>query len=187
MAFIRLSCCDTESYLRQIAEAPPESVVILYPFQFFISPKQEPHPDPPLKGREVYILLILKERFGGLEKKFYFCKRNKKYYMTAERKNHIITAISKKAKALSPEGSEIILFGSQARGDAHNGSDWDVLILLDKDRILPSDYDEYSYPLRELGWDLGECVNTVLYTKNDWQKEAFSPFYENVTKEGIRL
>ena len=114
MAFIRLSCCDTESYLRQIAEAPPESVVILYPFQFFISPKQEPHPDPPLKGREVYILLILKERFGGLEKKFYFCKRNKKYYMTAERKNHIITAISKKAKALSPEGSEIILFGSQA-------------------------------------------------------------------------
>jgi predicted nucleotidyltransferase len=135
----------------------------------------------------VYILLILKERFGGLEKKFYFCKRNKKNYMTAERKNHIITAISKKAKALSPEGSEIILFGSQARGDAHNGSDWDVLILLDKDRILPSDYDEYSYPLRELGWDLGECVNTVLYTKNDWQKEAFSPFYENVTKEGIRL
>ena len=106
--------------------------------------------------------------------------------MTAERKNHIITAISKKAKALSPEGSEIILFGSQARGDAHNGSDWDVLILLDKDRILPSDYDEYSYPLRELGWDLGECVNTVLYTKNDWQKEAFSPFYDHLVFQSLK-
>ena len=104
-----------------------------------------------------------------------------------ERKQIVINAISEKAKTLTPKGADVILFGSQARGDARDDSDWDVLILLDKDRISPSDYDQYTYPLRELGWDMGECVNTVLYTKRDWQKETASPFYQNVEKEGIRI
>lgn len=107
--------------------------------------------------------------------------------MTAERKEHIIQAIRTTAKAVSPKGSQIVLFGSQARGDARANSDWDVLILLDKDKIALNDYDNVSYPLRELGWDFGETINTVLYTKDDWQKEKASPFYENVMKEGVVL
>lgn len=85
--------------------------------------------------------------------------------MTAQRRNNIIKAISKKAREITPKGSEVILFGSQARGDARPDSDWDVLILLDKDKVTGKDMDEYSYPLREMGWEYNECINTLLFTK----------------------
>ena len=100
----------------------------------------------------------------------------------------LIKAISDKAHAIVPPGSEIILFGSRARGDARSDSDWDVLILLDKDgRVNGDDIDNYSYPLRELGWDYEADINTILYTKQQWQKESFTPFYKNVEEEGIIL
>ena len=108
-------------------------------------------------------------------------------YMNSARHNEILKAITDKAKSIVPQNSEVILFGSQARGDAREDSDWDVLILLDKDRILLDDYDTYSYPLREMGWDIGADINTVLYTKKAWQHDVACPFHENVTADGIRL
>lgn len=107
--------------------------------------------------------------------------------MTTGRRKHIIQAITDKAKAIVPNGSEIILFGSQARGDAREDSDWDVLVLLNKKKVSPTDIDEVAYPLRELGWDFGETINTILYTKEEWSRDVASPFYENVTREGIKL
>ncbi|MBR1683290.1 MAG: nucleotidyltransferase domain-containing protein [Bacteroidaceae bacterium] len=107
--------------------------------------------------------------------------------MTSARRRHIIQAISDKARAIVPADSEIILFGSQARGDARKDSDWDILVLLNKPRVMPTDIDEVAYPLRELGWDFGETINTILYTKDEWNHDIASPFYENVTREGVRL
>ena len=107
--------------------------------------------------------------------------------MTATRQRHIIQAIAEKAKAVAPKGSEIILFGSQARGDARENSDWDILVLLDKERVSPADIDEVAYPLRELGWDFGETINTILFSKEEWNRDVASPFYQNVTREGITL
>jgi len=103
------------------------------------------------------------------------------------RHQQIVDAITAKAREIVPPNSEVILFGSQARGDAREDSDWDVLILLDKDRVTMDDIDEYTYPLREMGWNYNECINTILYTKKDWQHDIASPFRENVTKDGIRL
>lgn len=107
--------------------------------------------------------------------------------MTAEKQQQIIAAIKDKAKAVIPADSEVILFGSRARGDAHEGSDWDILILLNKDRIQFSDYGLYSYPFRELGWELGQYINVVLITKKRWQEDMASPFNENVNEEGIKI
>jgi len=107
--------------------------------------------------------------------------------MTAERKQMIMQAISRKAKEITPAGSEVILFGSRARGDARDDSDWDVLILLDKDRITSNDIDEYTYPLWEMGLDYSESINTLLFTKDEWRRTSASPFNENVTHDGIRL
>lgn len=107
--------------------------------------------------------------------------------MNQENQQQVIQAIADKAKSVVPPNSEMILFGSRARGDAHEDSDWDILILLDKDHISFSDYSLYSYPFRELGWDLGQYINVVLFTKKSWQEDSASPFHENVNEEGIRI
>ena len=101
--------------------------------------------------------------------------------------NQILNAIRDKVSQILPKGASVILFGSRARGDAREDSDWDVLILLDKDHITSQDIDDYSYPLRELGWDYNQCINTILYTKRDWDSSIISPFRENVTEDGIIL
>lgn len=99
----------------------------------------------------------------------------------------VITKIQDVADVSMPQGSRMLLFGSQARGDAHEESDWDILILLDKPRIENKDFDEVAYPIIEMGWRMGIAVNPLLYTYNDWEKRHFTPFYKNVQKDGIEL
>ena len=101
-------------------------------------------------------------------------------------REYILGRIKEILRTVAPE-TKAILYGSQARGDAHKDSDWDILILLDKLKIEVEDYDNVSYPLVELGWSLNECVSPVLYTLKDWMRYHFSPFVHNVKDEGIRL
>jgi predicted nucleotidyltransferase len=103
------------------------------------------------------------------------------------KKQQVMQQIKNLLTPIVPQGTRVILFGSQARGDARPDSDWDVLIVLDKQRLERSDYDDYCYPLRELGWSLKECINPVMYTLKDWLKYHFTPFYHNVTEEGVAI
>ncbi len=86
-----------------------------------------------------------------------------------------------------PTDGRAVLFGSQARGDAHPDSDWDILIVLDKEKLEPEDYDTVTYPLTTLGWDLGERINPIMYTLKEWTASCITPFYKNVEQEGIVL
>lgn len=86
-----------------------------------------------------------------------------------------------------PKRAEAILYGSQARGDERPDSDWDILVILDKDRLLPEDYDNITYPIAKLGWDVGADINPIMYTKKEWEASRITPFYHNVQKDGIYL
>jgi len=99
----------------------------------------------------------------------------------------VIEDIKKTLLLHLPSGGYALLYGSRARGDAHTGSDWDILIVLDKEKLLPEDYDTISYPLRELGWEVGEYINPIMYTAKEWQDSKFTPFYHNVIDDAIRL
>jgi predicted nucleotidyltransferase len=81
----------------------------------------------------------------------------------------------------------VILFGSQARGDAREGSDWDLLVLLDSDLASLDDEIRYSYPFAKLGWAHNMDFNVLLYTASEWQKRSFMPFYKSVQKDGIEI
>ena len=101
-------------------------------------------------------------------------------------KEYILNAIKEELRKVAPN-AKAILFGSRARGDNDEDSDWDILILIDKANLVPTDYDTISYPLYELGWRLDEKISPKLYTLNDWLKRNFTPFYKNVEEEGIVL
>ena len=63
----------------------------------------------------------------------------------------ILMSIVDTVKRVVPDGSKVLLFGSQAGGDANESSDWDVLVILDQQRIKLADYDDIAYPIRIAG------------------------------------
>ena len=69
-----------------------------------------------------------------------------------------LTRIKQTAISTIPKGGRAILYGSRAGGDARKDSDWDILIILDKDTLNQSDYDNVSYPFVLLGCDLGQEI-----------------------------
>ena len=95
--------------------------------------------------------------------------------------------IQSKAREVMPPGVKVYLYGSRARGDHHQGSDWDILILLDKPRVEMSDYDELSYPLTELGWVYGQDIIPVIYAQDEWDHPASLLFRRNVEQDAIAL
>lgn len=102
-------------------------------------------------------------------------------------KQQVIDSIKQTLAQHLPNGGKALLFGSQARGEAHEESDWDILIILNKDRLLPDDYDRVTYPLTVLGWDLGERINPIMYTAKEWEASRITPFYQNVNNDAIVL
>lgn len=102
-------------------------------------------------------------------------------------RQQVIDSIQQVAKTALPKGSTLLLYGSRARGDAHKGSDWDLLILLDKPELSDSDYDNVSFPFTMLGWNIGELIIPQMYTKKEWDSISFLPFHKNVEHDRIVL
>ena len=95
-----------------------------------------------------------------------------------DRFQHIIDAIKEKAAATLPEGSQVILFGSRARGNARSDSDWDLLVLVPGPERLPfAVMRNYGRPIEELGWEMDEEFNTIVHTFSGWEKRWFLPLY----------
>ena len=99
----------------------------------------------------------------------------------------VIENIKQVALKTLPPSSSLILYGSRARGDYNDNSDWDLLILFDKPELSDSDYDNVSFPFTLLGWNIGELISPQMYTKKEWDSISFLPFYKNVEQDKIVL
>lgn len=80
---------------------------------------------------------------------------------------------------------KVIMFGSQARGDATKESDIDLLVILPSldCKILNLAFDIAW----EVGFDAGKMISVVPAEKNELKRLAVSPFYRAVQREGITV
>jgi hypothetical protein len=94
----------------------------------------------------------------------------------------------KKAVRQVVADADVILYGSRARGDADEYSDYDILILVNGDAELPLEQKIRSniYPL-EL--DSGAVLTLFVYSRQQWDTPLYRamPFHENVDREGVLL
>jgi len=84
--------------------------------------------------------------------------------------------------------SELFLYGSRARGTAKRSSDWDLLLLLNSDK-LPFDYETRLMDrFYEIELETGEVLSPLIYTKRDWQtRHRSTSLFSTIVKEGIKL
>jgi len=106
----------------------------------------------------------------------YICTQNME-------RQQVIDNIRQVAARVLPKGSTVYLYGSRARGDWNDQSDWDLLVLLDKPLRDSKDWDNYAWPFTDMGWDIGEDISARTYTKNDWFNGPHSMFYYNVEED----
>ncbi len=78
---------------------------------------------------------------------------------------------------------EVILFGSRARDVFELYSDYDVLVLVDKQtKELRDNIREIAH---EIGWKHQALVLTIVHEKRTFDERLYEPLFINIRKEGI--
>ena len=83
--------------------------------------------------------------------------------------------------------TDLILFGSRARGNADPDSDLDVLVIVDD--LSPELEDYISESAWEAGFKHGIILMPVVFTRNEWENgpERYSLLADAIKSEGVNL
>lgn len=99
----------------------------------------------------------------------------------------IISLISETMKQKYPS-AQTILYGSEARNEAKEDSDIDLLILVDGNSLSIKEEEQIIAPLYDIELESGITISPRVMLKKHWYNRPFdTPFYLNVTREGITL
>lgn len=98
----------------------------------------------------------------------------------------ILFGIKKAVLEVVPDAG-VILFGSRARKEAREESDWDILVLTDEqvdEKFKRKVRDRLFYE----GLEKEICISSLIFNKNDWNgKFNRYPLFLEIKKEGIAV
>jgi predicted nucleotidyltransferase len=90
------------------------------------------------------------------------------------------------AQALGDQLESVILFGSQARGEARADSDIDVLVIVRDEADYGELIQRTSALVSTLSLEYGVVISRAFASKSRFDRER-SPFILNVRREGVTL
>ena len=80
---------------------------------------------------------------------------------------------------------KIILFGSKARGDCSNKSDYDFVVIVDKRTYEIEDIvDDIS---GQLLYEYSELIGPIIWDEKEWEDRQLYPIGLNIIREGVEL
>jgi predicted nucleotidyltransferase len=102
-------------------------------------------------------------------------------------REELLERVKRAVSEMEPD-AEIILYGSRAREDSHEQSDWDFLVLLDGP-VDDERTDKIRHSLYEIEWQSDEVLCCIVRNRQEWNSPLWKsmPFRQNVECEGIVL
>lgn len=84
--------------------------------------------------------------------------------------------------------AEIYLYGSRARRDNREDSDWDFLILIDG-TVDTARTDRIRHRLYEIEWETGEILSSIIRNRKEWNSPKYEaiPLRQEIEREGWSL
>jgi len=80
----------------------------------------------------------------------------------------------------------LVCYGSQARGEAHPGSDIDLALIMEGEIQPSKEIDRLADLLVEFNLRYGVLISLLPVDKGTWEKGE-GPFWRNVRREGIEI
>lgn len=102
-------------------------------------------------------------------------------------RSNIVTRIGNILRELAPDAHSV-LYGSQARGDARDDSDFDVLVVLPDNgpKSFAQRKIEIFDHLYDIELDTGVTISPLIVLRSFWERMR-TPFTINIANEGIEL
>jgi predicted nucleotidyltransferase len=99
----------------------------------------------------------------------------------------ILGEVKKKLKEIYGNNlKDIILHGSYARGDFTEGSDIDIIILLENMEDFSTEYEKFSNPIWELDLKYDTVISIISFKKEEYETRRL-PLILNAKREGISV
>jgi predicted nucleotidyltransferase len=102
-------------------------------------------------------------------------------------RNKFLKRLTEVVQKIVPD-SEMYLFGSRATKKSNKLSDWDLLVLLNKEQ-LTFDFETFLMDeFYEIELESGQVISPLIYTIKEWNEKYKSTLlFEVIKQEGLRL
>lgn len=116
----------------------------------------------------------------------YLCQDRNRMAIRRDKKS-FLDKIQEHARSILEKEDRMYLYGSRARGDNNDSSDWDIMIITSKTHSEDDSFEKYTYPLVLFGQINSQDVSVITYSLQEWENRKGLPFYGNVMEDRKRI